>query len=431
MVIVHSHTLSNGARVLFRPTPDKQILSIATAIPWGARNDAPEQAGRSSLMARLLTKGAGKRSAFDIADTLESIGGSIDAFCTPDALGMETHTVQTDWKLALEVLSDCLFHPTFDAAEFDKERALVQSEILRENDRKFSFTYKAFQKLYYRGHPYAVSSDGEIETVAKLEREMLPTLHASVMDPSQMLIVAVGNVPEDEFLSELEARWLGSVAASTLTAQPVTASAGAGRGERVEVSREFEQGFVIAGYPAPDAGAADSAALRLSSAILGEGMSSRLFARLRDRDHLAYAVGASFSVRALASQMVAYIGTGADTVDQALEGIVRETEGLLADPPTPEEIERARQYVLGKYLIGRQTNATLTQSMLGCEMLGLGWEYGETLPERIQSVTAAQIQAAAGKYLTNPAIAVLRPSVKAGAEAIVEDDEDDSDEDDE
>jgi predicted Zn-dependent peptidase len=71
----------------------------------------------------------------------------------------------------------------------------------------------------------------------------------------------------------------------------------------------------------------------------------------------------------------------------------------------------------------------LTQSMLGCEMLGLGWEYGETFPKRIQSVTAAQIQEAAEKYLTNPAIAVLRPSVKAGAEAIVEDDEDDDDED--
>ncbi|HBF33069.1 TPA: hypothetical protein DDW35_00760 [Candidatus Sumerlaeota bacterium] len=431
MVLVHSHTLSNGARVLFRPTPDKQILSVAAAVPWGARNDAAEQAGRTSLMARLLTKGAGERSAFQIADALESIGGSIDSFCTPDALGMETHTVQVDWKLALEVLSDCLFRPTFDAEEFDKERALVQSEILRENDRKFSFTYKAFQKLYYRGHPYAVSSEGEIETVAKLERAMLPSLHASVMDPSQMLIVAVGNVPEEEFLSELESRWPQNAAAPAAIAKGVTIAAGAGRGERVEVSREFEQGFVIAGYPAPDAGAEDSAALRLACAILGEGMSARLFARLRDRDHLAYAVGASFSVRALASQMVAYIGTGADTVDQALEGIVRETQGLLSNAPTTEEIERARQYILGKYLIGRQTNAALTQSMLGCEMLGLGWEYGETFPERIQSVTAAQIQEAAEKYLTNPAIAVLRPSGKPGAEAIIDDEEDDEEEGDE
>jgi len=446
---VRTHTLPNGCKILIRSTPDKQILSLVAYVNWGGCDDAAAQAGRTNLMARLLTKGAAGRTAVQIAETMESVGGSIDAFCSYDHLGIETQAVRDDWPVALELLSDCLFRPTFDPLEFEKERAIVLSEILRDNDQKFPYTYKAFHRLFYRGHPYALPPEGEIETLKALEPGILASLHAAAIRPERVLLTAVGNLPEEEFVAEVVKRWpvrgeslmgqgpsygrsgepanrpTGELAdrrtgepgdrlkPALQTGEPANraqAEPGAGRGETIELPRNFEQGFVIVGYPAPLPGAPDAAALRMACGILGEGMSSRLFSRLRDRDHLAYAVGASISPRALASHVILYIGTSRDTVDQAHASLLREARGIVEEAPEKEEIQRARQYILGKYLVGRQTNSALAHSMSVNEMLGLGWEWGETFPDRIEAVTARDIRAAAETYLQNPASAILRPA---------------------
>jgi zinc protease len=445
---VLTHTLSCGSKVLIRSTPDKQILSLVAYVDWGGCDDPAAQAGRTNLMARLLTKGAAGRTAVQIAETMESVGGSIDAFCSYDHLGIETQAVRDDWPVALELLSDCLFHPAFDPLEFEKERAIVQSEILRDNDQKFPYTYKAFHRLFYRGHPYALPPEGEIETLKGLDQAALSVLHSAAIRPERVLLTAVGNLPEEEFLAEVEKRWparaegvmgqgpsyggakgdsgepanrpTGEPAnrptgelANRRTGEPANlaqAEPGAGRGETLELPRNFEQGFVIVGYPAPLPGTPDAAGLRMACGILGEGMSSRLFSRLRDRDHLAYAVGASISPRALASHVILYIGTSRDTVDQAHASLLREARGIVEEAPEKEEIQRARQYILGKYLVGRQTNGALAHSMSVNEILGLGWEWGETFPERIEAVTAKDIREAAETYLQNPATAILRPA---------------------
>jgi len=459
---VFTYTLPNGCKLLIRPTPDKQILSLVAYVGWGGCDDAPAQAGRTNLMARLLTKGAAGRTAVQIAETMESVGGSIDAFCSYDHLGIETQAVQDDWPVALELLSDCLFRPAFDPLEFEKERAIVLSEILRDNDQKFPYTYKAFLRLFYRGHPYALPPEGEIETLKGLDQAAMSVLHAAAIRPERVLLTAVGNLPEEEFLAEVEKRWPASSdgsmgqgpsygggrngsmgqgpsygggrngwpartedtsrepanrptgeLANSRTGEPVNraqAEPGAGRGETIELPRNFEQGLVIVGYPAPLPGTPDAAALRMACGILGEGMSSRLFSRLRDRDHLAYSVGASISPRALASHVILYIGTSPATVDQAHASLLREARGIVEEAPEKEEIQRARQYILGKYLVGRQTNGALAHSMSVNEMLGLGWEWGETFPDRIEAVTAGDIRAAALKYLQNPATAILRPA---------------------
>ncbi|NQU44198.1 insulinase family protein [bacterium] len=407
---ISTHTLSNGCRVLIRPTPYKQILSIVATVEWGGRDDPPELAGRTNLMSRLLTQGTETRSAFQIAEAMESIGGSIDAECGHDWISVETQTVEADWRQAVDLLSDCLFHSVFEPAEFEKERALVQSEIRRRDDHKFAFAYRHFQRLFYRGHPYAITTEGEEETLAALERDSLLDLYSQAIRPDRMLLVAVGNVPESEFLGELEKCFPQPSSSPALARIAPSLEPGAGRGETQDIPRNFEQGFVIVGYPGPLIGTDEGAALRLACAVLGEGMSSRLFSRLRDRDHLAYQVGASLAPRQLASHLLLFIGTGPDTVDQACEGMIREAQGIVAEPPSPEELDRALQYVLGKFLVGRQTNGSLAHFMSAYELLGLGWEWGEIFPDRIRAVKPSDIQDAARAFIQNPAIAIVRPT---------------------
>lgn len=408
MIEVRRHRLENGCRVLIRPTPGKPILSMLAMVQWGGRDNAPESAGLSHLMARLLPKGSARRSAYEIVEALESVGGDINDFCTSDDLGLETQTVDTDWRVALDTLTECLFEPSFPPDEVDKERALVCAGIRQAEDDKFSYTYKHLCKVLDRGHPYALAAQGEVETVEKIERDAIVALHRAVVHPGRILLVVVGNVPEDEFLKRLEDTWPVSPA-SPVSRVGVDTQAGAGRGERVDLARDVEQGFVVIGYPAPPVGHADTTALRLACGVLGEGMSARLFSRLRDRDHLAYMVGSRLAARELGSRLIAYIGTSPSTVDAALEGLARETQALKTELPTAEELDRAREYVLGKYLISRQTNAALAHTMATPEAVGLGWQWAEEFPERIRAVTPEQVVEAADTYLKSPAVAVLKP----------------------
>ncbi len=409
MVNARVHNLSNGCRVILRPTPGKDILAIVASVGWGSRDDAADRAGKTNLMARLFVKGARSRTALEIAEALESVGGGIEAFCSYDSMGIETQTVTEDWPTALEVLTECLFEPTFPADEFEKERAMVQAEILRAEDDKFSLTYKKFQELFYRGHLYGTMPEGEVETVGALERREVVELHEKAVRPDRMVLVVVGNVPEAEFLAEVEKRWSFSPESELAPRREAVRSPGGGAGETVVLTKDVEQGFVILGFPSPRSGRPENPALRVACGILGEGMSARLFSRLRDRDHLAYVVGASQVGRDLASHLIMYIGTSPATVEAARDGISREVEGLLAEPPEEPEIERARRYILGKHLIARQTNSALAHSMAAAETMGLGWDWSEGFPGRIKAVTGDAALAAARKYLTNPAIAILRP----------------------
>jgi zinc protease len=411
MTVVHSYTLRNGCRVLVRPTPDKRILSMLATVAWGSRDDAADKAGRANLMARLLVKGTKTRTAFDLAKAMESVGGAIDPFCGYDSLGIETQSVETDWRLALELLGDSLFNPSFKASEFEKERGLVETEILRAEDDKLSYTYKHLKRLFYRGHPYETQPEGEVDTVGALRRGGIVRLHRTVVRPDRILLVIVGNVPEEELLSAIEAQWPGAPGAASAAPKRRRAATppGAGRGETIRLAKEVEQGFVVVGYGAPRLGTPESTALRVACAVLGEGMSARLFARLRDRDHLAYAVGSTFVARDLDSHLLLYIGTKPENVARALEAMVREARAVAEENPSEQELARAKRYILGKYLIAQQTNAALARSMSAHELMGLGWQWGEGLSERLRPVTAETARETARRYLTNPAVAILEP----------------------
>lgn len=409
MLDVRSHTLRNGCKILVRPTPDKQILSLVAAIPWGGRDDDPSLAGRSNLMARLFTKGTTSRTSLQIAETLESVGGDIDSFCGHDLLGLETQTVEADWQIAIDVLSDCLFHPTFEPYEFEKEQSLVKAEILRSEDEKFAFTYKQFQGLLYQGHPYQLPPDGTVESVDSISRDAVRELHAAMARPDQVLLCVVGNVPDDELIAWIEEHW---PAAPKTPAPPRTlplAPPGKGQGGAITLAKEIEQAFVVVGYIAPPIDSPEYAALRVACGVLGEGMSARLFSRLRDRDHLAYAVGSMLVGRQLATHMSLYIGTNPENVSRAREGMIREALGIATEELTEQEVDRAKRYILGKYLMSRQTNSALAHSMSTHETIGLGWEWGEHLAERIHAVTLDAVREAARRYLVNPATATLEP----------------------
>ena len=172
----------------------------------------------------------------------------------------------------------------------------------------------------------------------------MTALHRETVRPERMLLVVVGNAPEQEFVAQMEKTWPSKSDQPLRDRRQAEANPGEGQGKNLELHKDVEQGFIVVGYLAPKPGTPENTALRVACGILGEGMSARMFARLRDRDHLAYAVGSLLASRELASHLTLYIGTKPDKVKKALEGMLREAQGIFDEPPTSEEIDRAKRY---------------------------------------------------------------------------------------
>jgi zinc protease len=172
---------------------------------------------------------------------------------------------------------------------------------------------------------------------------------------------------------------------------------------------DLQQGFVVAGFRTPPMTHADFPALRLASAALGEGFAGRIFTNLRDRRGLAYACGASLHHHRLAGHQTLYIGTKPETIDAAREGLLEEAAWIRENTLTPADMERAREYVIGKFVMGLQSHAQRAGRLAGWEDLVGQAEAAERWPDQLRAVTADDVRAAAARWWTDPTVAVLRP----------------------
>lgn len=404
--------LPNGVRLIVKPNRSNRILAIQCFFQVGSYYERAEQNGITNLVCRTMLKGTRKRSALEIAETMESIGGEIDASASEDFAEVGTISTVDDIDVALDVLSDVIINPTFPPEELEKEREATLAAIRRQEDSSFQYTYKNFRALLYEGHPYAMPPLGTLETVAAITRDQVVEFHRKNFTAHNMLVVVVGNVEVDSVAGKL---------ARAFADMPP------GRPERVLVSKQFrprrrmktlakdiEQAFIIVGFVTDRATAEDYVPLKVASAVLGTGaaMSARLFVRLRDRQGLAYAVGSAMPTLRDKSHFFAYIGTKPESVDRALNGLLAVIQGLAVEPLSDEELQRAKNHLIGQFRIAHQRNSSQAQFLGLYEMVGLGARFDEQYCELIKSVTAEQVKAVARKYFRAPTVTILKPAEK-------------------
>ncbi|MEO0770679.1 MAG: pitrilysin family protein, partial [Cyanobacteria bacterium J06649_4] len=180
--------------------------------------------------------------------------------------------------------------------------------------------------------------------------------------------------------------------------------------QKIVTVRDTNQAFVILGYLADAVSGSDYAALKLMSTYLGNGLSSRLFVELREKQGLAYDVSAFYPTRLSTSQFVAYIGTAPENVPVALNGLRQELARLKTTPLSEAELQVSKNKILGQYALGKQTNGQIAQTLGWYEVLGLGMEFDEAFPQAIAAVTIADVQAAAQRCLVEQSMSVLGPA---------------------
>ncbi|GAB4203884.1 MAG: pitrilysin family protein [Coleofasciculaceae cyanobacterium] len=406
---VHRTVLDNGIVVLAIENSAADIIATRIFIRAGSQWEPRDKAGLSHLLSTTITKGTEQLSAIDIAERIESMGANLSADAATDYFLLSLKTVSTDWPEILKLAGQILRSPSFPENEVELERYLTTQDIRSQKEQPFSIAFEQLRQAMYQDHPYALSVLGTEATVSQLNRADLELFHQTYFRPDNMVISVAGRVTPEEAVAQVE-RVLGdwqppetplpAPQLPLITSQPC----------QVITPQETQQSIVMLGYLASPLQNPDYTTLKLLNTYLGNGLSSRLFVELREKRGLAYDVSAFYPTRQSASSFVVYMGTAPDNTEIAIAGLRKEVERLCSTVLGDDELQAAKNKLLGQYALGKQTNAQLAQVYGWYEALGLGIEFDTQFQQEVNDVTPELAQAVASRYFSQPYVSLVGPA---------------------
>lgn len=407
--IIHRSVLNNGIVLIAVENSAADIISGRIFIRAGSQREPRKKAGLSHLLSDVMTKGTQQLSSMEIAELVESVGANLSADTSTDYFLLSLKTVSSDWQEMLKLAGEILRSPSFPEAEVELEQHLTLQNIRSQKEQPFTIAFEQLRQAMYQDHPYALSVLGTEETVSGLNRADLEQFHQTYFRPDNIVISIAGRITPEEAVEQVEqvfGDWLPGETPLIETSFPSLIS----KPCLVTTAQETQQSIVMLGYLAASVQDDDYTTLKLTNTYLGNGLSSRLFVELREKRGLAYDVSAFYPTRQSASTFAVYMGTAPENTETALVGLRTEVERLCVTPLTAEELQTAKNKLLGQYALGKQTNAQLAQTYGWYEMLGLGIEFDTKFQQEIASVTPEMVQAAAQRYFISPYVSLVGPA---------------------
>lgn len=389
--------LSNGLTLIVRPRHAVPLTAFTLAAPGGQAAETAQTAGIYQLWAETITRGSKNRSYEELTLELESMAAGLSGFSGKSACGVSGSFLAADWRRGLELLSEVWLSPTFQPDQVRKAKAEQLAGLRAQQDSPVSRAFLALRSLLYGNHPYAFNPLGSVEVLARLGQKDLLAAHKRVKGPKGAVLTVVGDVETDEVKKEVE-RLFGKAKGAVTPLDPAKVQPVASPRQDALEDKKAKQVQIVLGYLAPDATDPHRHAMEVLSQVLG-GMGGRLFLDLREKRSLAYAVSPFYSDARQVGVFGVYMGVGVGKDKEALDGLARQLGMVRQNPPSAEEIKRAKAYILGGLAIGSQAYSAQASIMTMNELLGLGYLYQDKLAADISAVTPRQILDTAKKYL--------------------------------
>jgi predicted Zn-dependent peptidase len=346
-------------------------------------------------MEHLVFKGTERRSAHEIALSLESLGGSLDAYTTREHTSYHAHVLDEHLPVALDVLADLVLHPRLNAADLELEKDVVIEEIAGVEDTPDDLIFDLHGAQFWHGHTYGRPILGTRETVRAFQIDDLRSLHAERYRGRNIVLGCVGNIEHDDVLKRVT-EFFGKVDAGRASpgiAEPAETLSG-----RSSVVRDAAQAHVVIGNSTPSFTDPIRNALILISGAFGGGMSSRLFQRIREELALAYAVYSFQSFYSKAGMAGVYVGTRREASDEALEVILGEYAKLCEHGITSEELEQAKSHAKGRSILAMESTGARLLRLVGFTLRGEPYRDLEESLARIDAVTLDEVSAACRRF---------------------------------
>ena len=365
-------TLDSGATVVTERMTEVRSVSVGFWFDVGARDEPDALAGTSHFLEHLLFKGTPTRTAKDIADAFDAVGGDVNAFTGKEYTCYYSRVLDDDLPMALDVLSDMIRNSAIDATELESERKVILEEIAMHEDAPDELVHDLFYRCMWDGHPLGRPVLGYNETISKVSRDAVAGYWKERYSPSNLVVAAAGNLDHDALVAEIERLIPEAGGRRTLRSDATPKPAG---GIKV-FKRPTEQAHIVMGTEGIHRSHEDRHALAVLDTVLGGGMSSRLFQEVREKRGLAYSVYSYRSLFADTGSFAIYAGTTPQNAETVMDIFRTEIDSILTDGITEAELERAKGHVKGALVLssedpGSRMNRLGRQQLTSGEILSI------------------------------------------------------------
>ena len=384
-----SFELPCGAILHVAPRREVPVVAARAALRGGLLAEDAERSGIGAFLASMWLRGTRSHSAAGFARAVESRAAEIDVFAGRSSFGLTLEAPSHELEPVLDLFTEILLAPAFDAGEIERERVETLAAIERREDRLAQRTFQLLAEQLYTEHPYRLPLLGRAESVRGFDRAQLEEHHRSLVRGGNLVLGVAGDVDPDAIARALASR-LAELEAGGAAIQVPAQEAPLAEIRRSELRKPRSQAHLAIGFPGLRVDDEDRYALEVITQLLA-GQSGRLFLELRDRQSLAYTVTAS-SVEGLApGHFAVYIASAPEKLEAARRGLLSELERLVSGPPPSEELAAARRHLVGNFQIDRQRNAVHAAHLALNGLFGIGPDAAALYPQRIAAVTADDV----------------------------------------
>lgn len=391
--------LENGMVLLLSEKHEIPMVTINMAIMAGSTAVPTDKPGLASITASLLMQGTKKRTANQIHQEIDFIGGSLTTAGGDDFASANLRVLKKDIRRGLDLLSDVLLNPAFDQKEIDRKVKETLAEIQRQKQEPGVVASQAFAKAVFGGHPYGRTNDDVAAYYPKLTRQNIVDFYSSRYSPESAIIAVVGDVTEKEIIVLLNDYFK----AWQKKAQPLAARVQPPVIEKTvvqKIDKDVAQANIDLGHIGISRENPDFYAVTVMNYILGGGgFSSRLMDNIRDNKGLAYGVQSSFAAQKEPGAFTVTIKTKNESANDVIAETQKEIRRIQTDLVSEKELADAKAYLSGSFPLRMDTYAKIAGMLTSIEMYNLGLDYPQKYPALINGVTREDIQRVAKMYL--------------------------------
>jgi predicted Zn-dependent peptidase len=400
---IRRQVLPHGLTVITEQMEHIRSASIGIWLETGSRDETPQSNGISHFIEHMDFKGTKHRTAEEIARQVDSIGGNMDAFTSKECICFNVKVLDEHVPVALDILSDLVLHPTFTAEDIARERGVILEEIKMDEDNPDYLVHEIFTQNFWKDHPLGKPILGTKETVKRFERQTVLDTYSHRFAPGNIIVAAAGHLDHDQFVDLVVKHFehLKPARNGLHSPEPKIVPRIVLRNKKA-----LEQVQLCIGVPAYPIAHEKRHAGYILNTLLGGGMSSRLFQNIRERQGLAYSIYSDLNPYRDTGCMAVYAGTSLASASKVVKAVVNEFRDLKTKPVPEEELRRSKDQLKGSLMLSLESSTARMSNLARQEMYFDHFQDLDELIEKIEAVTAADLQSLAQEFFKTESVAV-------------------------